>query len=72
MSINRNIKRVNMNSGDLLGPVLDNRVRKVVEEHWLESQLEKKEIKSLKIEQKQNPTDMIGWLLQTVVWSVET
>ena len=50
MSINRNIKRVNMNSGDLLGPVLDNRVRKVVEEHWQESQLEKKEIKSLEIE----------------------
>ena len=55
-----------MNSGDLLGLVLDNRVRKVVEEHWLESQLEKKEIKSLKIEQEKNPTDIIGWLLQSV------
>ena len=39
-----------MSSDDLLGPVLDNRVRKVVEEHWLESQLEKEEIKSLEIE----------------------
>ena len=39
-----------MNFGDLLGPVLDNRVRKVAEEHWLESQLEKEEIKSLEIE----------------------
>ena len=39
-----------MSFGNLLGPVLDNRVRKVVEEHWQESQLEKKEIKSLEIE----------------------
>ena len=36
-----------MNSGDLLGLVLDNRVRKEVEEHWLESQLGKKEIQIL-------------------------
>ena len=43
-------KSVNMSFGNLLGPVLDNRARKVVEEHWLESQLEKKEIKSLEIE----------------------
>ena len=62
MSINRNIKRVIMNSGDLLGPVLDNRARKVVEEHWLESQLKKEEIKSLEIEHetKSNKKKLAG------------
>ena len=38
-------KSANMSFFNLLGPVLDNRVRKVAEEHWLESQLEKKKIK---------------------------
>ena len=50
-----------MSSDDLLGPVLDNRVRKVVEEHWQESQLEKKEIKSLEIEHETKSNRYI-WL----------
>ena len=50
-----------MNFGDLLGPVLDNRVRKVAEEHWLESQLEKKKIKSLEIEHE-TKSNRYSWL----------
>ena len=63
---------MNMNSGDLLGLVLDNRVRKVVEEHWLESQLEKREIKSLEIEHE-TKSNRYNWLAASIsVSSVET